>query len=99
MASLLPPGMAAAYGNTAAPVATAAQPVAPPTKSQSLDFALADHPGYLHMDAPSFAITEVSAKPNGHEFGIRARDNKAGVEALSFLFLPEPCPAYRRRMP
>jgi len=88
MASLLPPGMAAAYGATAAPV-VATQPTAPPVKAQSLDFALANHPGFLHMDAPSYAITEVSAKPNGHEFGIRAAD-KMGIEALSFLFLPDP---------
>jgi tetratricopeptide (TPR) repeat protein len=91
MASLLPPGMAAAYNTRAAPAAaSAASVVAPHTTHQSLDFALARHPGYLHMDAPSFEITELSAKSNGNEFGIRAKDKLAGLEALSFLFLPEP---------
>jgi hypothetical protein len=61
------------------------------SSGQSLTFALAEHPGYLHMDAPNFAITELSAKPNGREFGIRARDSTiSGAEVLGFLFLPEP---------
>jgi len=90
MASLLPPGMAAAYGNHKVPASTnSARPLTPQAARQSLDFALADHPGYLHMDAPAFEITELSAKPTGGEFGIRAK-NSMGGEALSFLFLPNP---------
>jgi hypothetical protein len=89
MAKLLPPGMAAAYHSTTTPSpGTGTTSVEP---SQSLTFALAAHPGYLHMDAPNYEITELSAKPNGKEFGIRAKDKKiTGAEMLGFLFIPVP---------
>jgi len=91
LAKLLPPGMAANYETQAGPASGSGQRADPSSEPpQSLTFALADHAGYLHMDAPNYVITELSAKPNGHEFGIRARDNKFGVEVLGFLFLPDP---------
>ena len=92
LASLAPPDMAARYKHQ--PSATndlhvGPLPAAGPT--QSITFALAEHPGLLHMDAPGFEIAELSAKPNGREFGIRARNMKVTHdEALGFLFLPEP---------
>jgi hypothetical protein len=90
LAKLLPPGMAANYEAQTDPSPGSGQRANPSSEPpQSLTFALAEHTGYLHMDAPSFVITELSAKPNGHEFGIRAKD-KFGVEVLGFLFLPEP---------
>jgi hypothetical protein len=86
MAELLPPGMASAYGS--APPQSASDPL---NTGQSLTFGLPNHPGYLHMDAPNFVITELSAKPNGHEFGIRAKDSTiSDAEVLGFLFMPEP---------
>lgn len=92
MAKLLPPQMAAAYDNRATEAADAGpRKLSDQSANQSLTFALADHPGYLHIDAPNFAITELSAKPNGHEFGIRADDKTIShVEVLGFLFLPDP---------
>src|SRR3569833_632174 len=92
MAKLLPPGMAAAYASRSTEAGDAGPRKLPDQSSeQSLTFALPDHPGYFHLDAPNFAITELSAKPNGKEFGIRARDTKiSGVEVLGFLFLPAP---------
>jgi tetratricopeptide (TPR) repeat protein len=92
MASLLPPDMAAAY-KAASSGGAPAQPATPSTLDlgQSLTFALPDHPGYLHMDAPAYVISELSAKPNGHEFGIRAHDTSiSNTEVLGFLFMPEP---------
>jgi tetratricopeptide (TPR) repeat protein len=92
MAALLPPDMAASYKIAAAGGAPAPAPT--PTTldlGQSLTFALPDHPGYLHLDAPAYIISEVSAKPNGHEFGIRAYDTSIShTEILGFLFMPEP---------
>ena len=91
MAALLPPDMAAAYK-----AAAGGGPIQSPSPStldlgQSLTFALPHHPGYLHLDAPSYVITELSAKPDGSEFGIRARDTSVSKsEVLGFLFLPKP---------
>jgi len=86
MAKLLPPAMAAAYGPAAEDSQSQPGPsrLAPPT----LTFAFPNHPGYLRIDAPAFAITELSAKPNGNEFGIRAQDKTAGISMLGFLYLP-----------
>jgi hypothetical protein len=88
MASLLPPAMASAYkpASEQKPIATA-----PNEAAQSLTFALPGHPGLLHIDAPNFVITELSAKSNGSEFGIRAKDKTiTQAEALGFLFLTNP---------
>jgi hypothetical protein len=88
MAKLLPPGMASAYSTKQETISPAK---APTNAAQSLTFALPAHPGLLHMDAPNFVITELSAKPNGLEFGIRADDKTiSGAEFLGFLFLPAP---------
>jgi hypothetical protein len=92
MASLLPPDMALAYKT----VASGGRPTPPQNPSkldlgQSLTFALPNHPGYLHLDAPNYVITELSAKPNGNEFGIRAQDTSVSKsEILGFLFLTQP---------
>jgi tetratricopeptide (TPR) repeat protein len=88
MAKLLPPGMAAAYKPASEEEPTSAEPQ---DAAQSLTFALPSHPGLLHIDAPNFVITELSAKSNGSEFGIRAKDKTiTGAEALGFLFLTNP---------
>ena len=56
-------------------------------------FALPEHPGHLHLDGSGFEIKEYSAKPNGHEFGIRAEQVQGGVHFLGFLFVwPEAAP-------
>lgn len=52
-------------------------------------FALPEHPGRLFLDGSDFNVTELSAKPNGEELGIRAEE-KAGtapVHLLAFLFV------------
>ena len=91
MAKLLPPGMAKAYVKSVKEDADAGPRPAPQSGDQSISFSLPAHTGYLHIDAPNFVITELSATPNGHEFGIRAEDNKlTHVQFLGFLFLPEP---------
>jgi tetratricopeptide (TPR) repeat protein len=92
MASLLPPDMATTY-KSAALGGSPNQPSNPSTLDlgQSLTFALPHHPGYLHLDAPGYIVTELSAKPNGNEFGIRAQDSSISkTEVLGFLFLPQP---------
>jgi hypothetical protein len=50
-----------------------------------LSFALPIHPGSLSLDQGSFKITELSAKANNSEFGIRAEDGD--LHLLGFLFL------------
>jgi tetratricopeptide (TPR) repeat protein len=91
MARLLPPQEASLYG-AAAPASITAnatnQTLAP--APQSLEFALPGHPGWLAMDAPNYAIMELSAKPSGMEFGIRADDASLHTEVLGFLFISAP---------
>jgi tetratricopeptide (TPR) repeat protein len=55
------------------------------TTPGKLSFALPEHPGHLTLDKGDFEITELSAKANGNEFGIRAKD--ADLNFLGFLFL------------
>jgi tetratricopeptide (TPR) repeat protein len=50
-----------------------------------LSFALPDHSGSLSLDQGQFKITELSAKPNNREFGVRAEDGD--LQLLGFLFL------------
>jgi len=50
-----------------------------------LSFALPEHPGHLSLDQGDFKISELSAKPNGNEFGIRAEDGD--LHLLAFLFV------------
>ena len=63
------------------------------TATTGLNFSLATHPGHLHMYDPGFEITELSAKPDGIEFGIRAHNKVNGTEILSFLYLPSDSPS------
>jgi len=58
-----------------------------------LNFALASHSGYLHLDDPNYAVTEASAKPNGMEFGLRAKNKVDGTQILGFLYLPAGAPS------
>ncbi len=60
----------------------------PSRGAQPFAFAFATHPGYLELNLPTYAITELSAKPNGNEFGIRAKDRDTGMTELGFLYLP-----------
>ena len=50
-----------------------------------LTFALPEHPGSLSFDQGNFKVTELSAKPQGNEFGIRAEDGD--LKFLGFFFL------------
>jgi tetratricopeptide (TPR) repeat protein len=55
--------------------------------------ALPNHPGQLKWSADGFTIIQSSAKPNGHEIGIRGRDASGRLTFLGFLFLfPEQAP-------
>ncbi len=55
--------------------------------------ALPDHRGQLRWSAEGFKIIQSSAKPNGHEIGIRGRDETGRLTFLGFLFLvPEQAP-------
>jgi tetratricopeptide (TPR) repeat protein len=65
----------------------------PDVKDQGYTLALPTRPGRLHLDAPSFAIVEASAKPSGTEFGLRGQDRSDSVDLLVFLFrYPEEAP-------
>jgi tetratricopeptide (TPR) repeat protein len=66
----------------------------PRIKNNPLAFAFADHPGYLRFDLPTYAVTELSAKPKGGEFGVRAKDKKTGMDMLGFLYLPSEKPPF-----
>jgi hypothetical protein len=50
-----------------------------------LSFALPEHPGSMSLDQGKWEIKEVSAKPNGGEWGVRAEDGD--LHLLAFLFL------------
>jgi hypothetical protein len=53
----------------------------------SYKLSLPQHAGRVHFDAPTFLITEASAKPNGQEFGLGG-DNAAGdVHLIAYLFI------------
>jgi len=55
------------------------------TTPGKLSFALPDHAGKLSLDQGGFKITELSVKPDGREFGIRAEDGD--LHLLGFLFV------------
>jgi hypothetical protein len=50
-----------------------------------ISFALPDYPGSLSFNQGNFKISELSAKPNNSEFGVRAEDGD--LKFLGFLFL------------
>ena len=50
-----------------------------------ISLALPDHPGNLSFNQGNFHITELSAKPNNSEFGVRAEDGD--LKFMGFLFL------------
>jgi len=54
------------------------------TTPAKLSFAFPDHPGTMSLDQRNWKITELSAKENGTEFGIRAADGD--YEFLGFLY-------------
>ncbi|HKO17809.1 MAG TPA: hypothetical protein VJU82_02880, partial [Acidobacteriaceae bacterium] len=54
--------------------------------AQSKPYSLPSHNGAMVLDLDGFHVTQMSAKPEGREIGVRAHD--AGtMEMLSFLFL------------
>ncbi len=54
--------------------------------------ALPDHTGQLNWSVTGFSIVENSAKPNGKELGVRARDASGKVTFLGFLFVTPGAP-------
>ena len=63
------------------------------TDSDDFKLALPKHSGQLTWPAMGFKIVESSAKPNGNEIGIRAKDGSGRLAFLGFLFLvPEQAP-------
>jgi len=50
-----------------------------------ISFAFPEHPGSLSFNQGNLKITELSAKPNNSEFGVRAEEGD--LEFLGFLFL------------
>jgi tetratricopeptide (TPR) repeat protein len=68
-----------------------AQPPAPPAADFKLS--LPEHNGQLRWAANGFESVQTSARPNGHEMGIRTRDASGRLNSLGFLFLvPEDAP-------
>src|SRR5690242_2269906 len=62
--------------------------------------AFGEHSGQLRWRAEGFKIIQTSAKPNGHEIGVRAQDATGRVNFLGFLFLaPEQAPPNCCEMP
>ncbi len=58
-------------------------------------FEMPEHPGLLRLNGFPLEVTEMSAKPNGREFGIRAEGTSGGAKLhfLGFLFVwPEAAP-------
>ena len=63
------------------------------TTGSDFTLALPDHQGQLRWSADGFKIVQYSAKPNGHEIGIRGREGSGRITLLGFLFLfPEQAP-------
>jgi hypothetical protein len=63
------------------------------TTNSDFNLALPDHRGQLHWSAEGFKVIQSSAKPNGHEIGIRGKDESSRLTFLGFLFLvPEQAP-------
>jgi hypothetical protein len=57
------------------------------TRDSNFKLALPDHRGQLRWTADGFKVVESSAKPNGHEIGIRGKDQSGRLTFLAFLFL------------
>ena len=63
------------------------------TTGSEFTLALPDRQGQLRWSADGFKIIQNSAKPNGHEIGIRGREASGRLTFLGFLFLfPEQAP-------
>jgi tetratricopeptide (TPR) repeat protein len=61
------------------------------TKPGELTFALPEHPGRMTLDQGAWRVVELSAKPNGSEWGERTAQGKQHM--LAFLFVwPEKAP-------
>jgi hypothetical protein len=61
------------------------------TAPGKLTFALPEHPGRMTLDQGAWQVVELSAKPNGNEWGERAAQGKQHM--LAFLFVaPEKAP-------
>jgi hypothetical protein len=54
------------------------------TTSGKLTFALPIHPGRMTLEQGTWQVVELSAKPNGNEWGERAEQGKQHL--LAFLF-------------
>jgi len=64
-----------------------------PVKDGNFTLALPAHQGQLKWNAEGFKVVQSSAKPNGAEVGIRAKDESNQFTLLGFLFLfPEQAP-------
>jgi len=64
-----------------------------PSDGSNYRLALANHGGQLKWTADGFTILQNSAKANGKEIGVRARDAVGRLTFLGFLFLvPEDAP-------
>lgn len=57
------------------------------TEDGQFRLALPEHNGQLRWSAPGFKVTELSAKSNGNEVGIRGSDEARRVSFLGFLFV------------
>jgi hypothetical protein len=63
------------------------------TNDANFKLALVNHKGQLRWSAEGFKVIQSSAKPNGREIGIRAREESGRLTFLGFLFLfPEQAP-------
>ena len=58
-----------------------------PVSNGNFTLALPGHKGQLKWNAEGFKVVQSSAKPNGAEIGIRARDGSSQFTFLGFLFL------------
>ena len=54
--------------------------------AQPKTYSLPLHKGAMVLDLDGFHITQMSAKPEGREIGVRAHDS-GNMELLTFLFL------------
>jgi len=61
--------------------------------SNEMGLSLPQHNGRLSWSAAGFDTVQSSAKPDGKEIGVRARDDSGRLEYLSFIFLfPQQAP-------
>lgn len=83
---LLPTLLVLVFSSFAAIPARVQEPEPPVDSKGHFQIALPDQDGAMKWTAPSFTVTQMSAKPRGMEIGVRGAEKAAKLSFLGFLF-------------